>query len=484
MSCSKGLWIPLCNGYGMVITLLSALWVVGSLAQPATVIGRAGYALNFNAPEASQWNAAGPMITFSSETCTDVTGCVCCKSGRPVTECCNDASSLFKLAGAFTLEAWVNYRGIGHQSATGHIMGNLHYNWGQRLCTATSSSGSGCVAGSEHLYPLRGCSAECQGVKSGGFSLYCGDSSGGEEKGAHCGIAVARPDSLTPQGSIWILTSGLGSVSKNEWHHIAATYVEGELTLYIDALPARSHKFADRAGAVGSQTVAAFTIGGRNDPNNEIAQGAPRKDFGYGYFNGLLDELRIWSDVRNPGQVMIDMFDTHCGYIDATNNFLAARDQKGYCLQLDPLLVGYWPFDETPFYRNLSSNVLVRNVARPELGRNWGPFGMGEKWAGSVSWSPQVQVNGTSYMDRTVVGSMSASGAVTMRELAGGKLDRGICIRAPCKVFFTAGQTGTLKVKITDANVCVCVWVCVGVCIIYTYVYMYICIYVYTYMHI
>ena len=84
------------------------------------------------------------------------------------TGCCDDASEPYKLDGAFTVEAWVNYRGIGDQSATGHIMGNLHYNWGpdSGLCTATSNSG--CSAGSSQLQPLRGCSAVCTGATSGG----------------------------------------------------------------------------------------------------------------------------------------------------------------------------------------------------------------------------------------------------------------------------------------------------------------------------
>jgi len=38
--------------------LMMALSVAGSFAQPAPVIGRAGYALNFNAPEATQWNVS------------------------------------------------------------------------------------------------------------------------------------------------------------------------------------------------------------------------------------------------------------------------------------------------------------------------------------------------------------------------------------------------------------------------------------------
>ena len=316
-------------------------------------------------------------------------------------------------------------------------MGNLHYNWGPDSGQCTATSNSGCSAGSAQLHPLRGCSAVCSGATSGGFALYCGDSPGGAGKGAHCGVAVACPDSSSTapdDGSIWVLTSGLGSVSTNTWHHIAATYIEGEMKLYVNGVERSRHTFAAGAGWVGSNTIAAFTIGGRNDPTSKPAQGATRGDFGFSYFNGLIDELRIWNDVRNQGQIMIDMLDTPCGYRDDSDNFRDARDPNDYCLDFDPLLLGYFPFDETPFFNNASGNVLVGNAAKPRLGE--------KTLSGSVSWSPQELVNGTSYMDRTVVGSVSISGSVTTEELEGGKI----------RVLFTPAQTGTLVVTMTDAN--------------------------------
>ena len=80
--------------------------------------------------------------------------------------------------------------------------------------------------------------------------------------------------------------------------------------------------------------VAAFTIGGRKDPAGERAQGVNTGDFGYGYFHGLLDELRVWNQVRNPGQVLLDMFDTACGYENADGLLVLNRDQNGVCLEV------------------------------------------------------------------------------------------------------------------------------------------------------
>ena len=45
-------------------------------------------------------------------------------------------------------------------------------------------------------------------------------------------------------------------------------------------------------------------------------QGQTIGDFGYGYFNGMLDEIRVWNQVRNRAQILIDMLDTPCGYMD------------------------------------------------------------------------------------------------------------------------------------------------------------------------
>lgn len=155
-------------GFHVALVLLMGFHLVSS--QPDPVLGRAGYALDFVAEQDAQWLVGGPMISISSETCTDLTGCVCCEQGK--TGCCTAESELFKLSAAFSLEAWVFYRGIGHESATSHVLGNLHYSppgSGSGLCTSVFPlTEAGCQ---NNALPLRGCSAECPGVTSGGFAL-------------------------------------------------------------------------------------------------------------------------------------------------------------------------------------------------------------------------------------------------------------------------------------------------------------------------
>jgi hypothetical protein len=53
------------NQLAVIRTGLILALSAGSFAQPAPVIGRAGYALNFNAPEATQWNVSSVEHTAS-----------------------------------------------------------------------------------------------------------------------------------------------------------------------------------------------------------------------------------------------------------------------------------------------------------------------------------------------------------------------------------------------------------------------------------
>ena len=235
-------------------------------------------------------------------------------------------------------------------------------------------------------------------------------------------------------GSIWQLTSGPGSVTTNAWHHVAATYYNGDMELYVDGVRVNDYSFG--GSAVPFVRVAAFTIGGRNDPAGARAQGAPTGDFGYGYFHGLLDELRVWSQVRNPGQIMIDMLDTPCGFKDENGFLQAARDIDGVCLQLDPALLAYWAFDETPFFQNSTNNLLVRNRAAEEHGAKY--------LVGPITWSAQAvnESSSTSYMDRTVTTLVAVEGGATLQQLGGGS----------SRITWSPGTAGDLIITIVDPN--------------------------------
>ena len=96
-----------------------------------------------------------------------------------------------------------------------------------------------------------------------------------------------------------------------EWHHIACTWDSDQSALiYIDgALDAASNQAGEDPGSFP------FTIGTRTDQNQD-------------YFDGRLDEVRIWSEVRTEQQIQEYMLKT------ITNAESEAN------------LIAYWRFDE------------------------------------------------------------------------------------------------------------------------------------------
>jgi hypothetical protein len=244
-----------------------------------------------------------------------------------------------------------------------------------------------------------------------------------------------RPENTSVANGTHILVL----VQTNVWHHVTGTYIDGAMQLYLDGVRVAAHSFTSASAAASTSVptghVSGFTIGGRNDPVSESAQGSGGGNFGYGYFHGLVDELRVWNDVRNAGQIMLDMLDNACGYKNEEGFLLAARDGDGVCLQLDPKLKGYWAFDETPTFNNATNNRLVRNRAALNLGS--------KQMAGAVSWSAQELLDGqTSYMDRTVTSQLQTAGSVSLQHLAG----------ASARVTFSPGQQGSLTVTMIDPN--------------------------------
>lgn len=126
--------------------------------------------------------------------------------------------------------------------------------------------------------------ATCNGniiVKSGDYGIWC--SSGNLAYGFG-------------GASVWVGEQTLISIPTNEWHHVALTrsastdvaklYFDGQL-LYTGT--------ADSAGAgsIRSSTNTFLNIGAR-------AQGAT-------FFNGLVDEVRIFNSVRSEAQIASDM---------------------------------------------------------------------------------------------------------------------------------------------------------------------------------
>ena len=102
-------------------------------------------------------------------------------------------------------------------------------------------------------------------------------------------------------------------VATNVWTHVAVTYDNGTISTYVNGgLVDEYHG----SGPIGDQYVGMdeLRIGGRtNNPANQ-------------YFDGRIDEVRIWNTARTQGQIQ-SLMD-----VDLTGSELA--------------LVGYWTFEE------------------------------------------------------------------------------------------------------------------------------------------
>ena len=109
-------------------------------------------------------------------------------------------------------------------------------------------------------------------------------------------------------------SSGIG-ITNNEWHFITATYDGIQKKIYVDgALKAiQNYNKMLRTGQVG-QIIGAYGGSGSHSY----------------YFNGNIDEVRVWDYAREPQEIQYDMF-----------HELAPNDQG---------LVGYWNFDNANFF--------------------------------------------------------------------------------------------------------------------------------------
>ena len=90
-------------------------------------------------------------------------------------------------------------------------------------------------------------------------------------------------------GGMNITTVGTSPLPTNTWSHLAATYDGATLRLYVNAVEVSN---ASRAGSMTTST-SPLEIGGDSL-------------FGQ-YFQGLIDELRIYNTARTPSQIQSDM---------------------------------------------------------------------------------------------------------------------------------------------------------------------------------
>src|ERR1039458_7079974 len=113
-------------------------------------------------------------------------------------------------------------------------------------------------------------------------------------------------------GGVWPASA---AYTLNTWHHAAATYNSGTLSFYLDG--------ATNGAFTGVAAPASNAL--------DLRIGAPHVGCGGGcglveYFNGIVDEVRIWNVARSQAQIQANM--NHSVALPQTN------------------LVGYWRFDE------------------------------------------------------------------------------------------------------------------------------------------
>ena len=111
-------------------------------------------------------------------------------------------------------------------------------------------------------------------------------------------------------------------VSVNSWHHVVAVNDGSTTRLYIDGQFSSS-----QAQTLSNLPTANFNIGRRGDV--------------IWYFDGLIDEVRIYNYARTPDEIRLDY---NAGYSARFGPSTDCDSDPGSCMTKG--LVGYWSFDE------------------------------------------------------------------------------------------------------------------------------------------
>lgn len=121
-------------------------------------------------------------------------------------------------------------------------------------------------------------------------------------------IGFAISDGTNPIGSGHeVFVEDTAAVKVGEWTHVAGTYDGVNVTLYINGTAVRQIPFTE---AIGAGSTGLY-IGGTNN----------------GYFQGLIDDVRLWNVVRTQNDIQ-----------SALDSVLTGNESG---------LAGYWPMDST-----------------------------------------------------------------------------------------------------------------------------------------
>jgi parallel beta-helix repeat protein len=118
---------------------------------------------------------------------------------------------------------------------------------------------------------------------------------------------------------VWNLASiSVGTVSFGSWHHVALCYDKSTQRMqgFLDGVEAPTEVSGDRSAPWKSGYGLFYGFGATDGTN--MGSG--------GYFNGIIDEVRVWNYARTPEEIISDM------------NHVLMGPKAG--------LVGYWRFDE------------------------------------------------------------------------------------------------------------------------------------------
>lgn len=107
--------------------------------------------------------------------------------------------------------------------------------------------------------------------------------------------------SVTGTGGAFALNTGLNTVKQNKWHHVAVTVSATNVyTIYIDGV---SVPYAFASGSVASAVVSNAAFPAFIGNNASLTRG----------LNGNIDEVRIWSGVRDQATIVANAMTKYVG---------------------------------------------------------------------------------------------------------------------------------------------------------------------------
>lgn len=136
------------------------------------------------------------------------------------------------------------------------------------------------------------------GTGNGGFAFRCGN-------GGRLSLAVFANNTWNEA-----LSDAVMNIAK--WHHVAAVINEGTSTLYVDGIE-----------------VARATFQGQPDASDQLITIGESTGFPGRLFDGVIDEVRIWSTARSPEEIASNRFTSFTGDETGLEAYLPMNASSG-----------------------------------------------------------------------------------------------------------------------------------------------------------